>query len=162
MTTIDTLPVTSRIWIYQSTRPFTPTEVEGIRNRIKIFASDWMSHGKPVQGSIEILFDRFIVMSINEADEQACGRSVDSSIRLMKELEQQFGLTLLDRMNVAYRKADGSIASCSMQEFEKKLADGEVNERTLVFNNTVHTISEFKKNWEIEVSRSWHARLLPR
>lgn len=35
-----------------------------------------------------------------------------------------------------------------------------VSKRTIVFNNLVTNIAEFKENWEVPASDSWHSRFL--
>lgn len=159
MTPFHNLPPQCRIWIYQSNKEFTLGQLKTFQELRNVFLQTWESHGSPVKGKMEILHNRFIVMSIDEADDRSCGRSVDASIRFMKELEQEFNITLLDRMLVAYKKGE-QIFSCSMQEFEALAKKGEVNKNTIVFNNTIHTIAEFKKEWEVVAEKSWHNRLL--
>lgn len=149
----------SRVWIYQSSKEFTPQQANTFNELRNVFLQTWESHGSPVKGKMELLHNRFIVVMIDEADERSCGRSVDASIRFMKELEQELGLTLLDRMLVAYKKGE-QIFSCSLSEFEALAKKGEVNKNTIVFNNTIHTIAEFEKEWEVPAEKSWHSRLL--
>lgn len=149
----------SRIWIYQSNKEFTPDQLKSFEELKNVFLQQWESHGSPVKGKIEVLHNRFIVILIDEADERSCGRSVDASIRFMKELEQEFDITLLDRMLVAYKKGE-QIFSCTIPEFEALAKKGEVNKNTIVFNNTIQTVAEFEKNWEIPVEKSWQRQFL--
>jgi hypothetical protein len=156
----DLSPLT-RVWIYQSDKEFTPGQVNTFRELAEVFQQNWESHGKPVNGTMELFHNRFIVVFVDEKDEQSCGRSVDASVRFMKELEEELGVTLLDRMLVAYR--DGNkIASCTIAEFEKRIDEGQVNESTIVFNNTIHSMAEFNTAWEVPLRQSWHSRLLAR
>lgn len=159
MIPFNTLPPHSRVWIYQSSKEFTPEQANIFHELRDVFLQNWESHGSPVNGKMELLHNRFIVVMINEADERSCGRSVDASIRFIKELEQEFKLTLLDRMLVAYKKGE-KIFSCTLSEFEDLAKKGEVNRNTIVFNNTIHTVAEFEKEWEVPVEKSWHSRLL--
>lgn len=149
----------SRVWIYQSSQEFSNEQLNVFHELKNVFLQNWESHGNPVKGRIEILYNRFIVILIEEADERSCGRSVDASIRFMKELEQELNISLLDRMLVAYRKGE-QIFSCSLPEFNALVKKGEVNRGTIVFNNTVHTLSEFEKNWEVPVEKSWHMQFI--
>lgn len=146
----------SRIWIYQSSEEFIPKQLKTIEELKNIFLQHWESHGNPVKGKIEVLHNRFIVIVIDEADEKSCGRSVDASIHLMKELEKELNVSLLNRMLVAYKKGE-QIFSCTLPEFEALAKKGDVDSNTIVFNNTVHTLAEFEKNWEVPVEKSWHS-----
>ncbi len=149
----------SRVWIYQSSKEFMPDQVNTFNELKNVFLQTWESHGSPVKGKMELLHNRFIVVMIDEADERSCGRSVDASIRFMKELEQELGLTLLDRMLVAYKKGE-QIHSCTLPEFEALAQKGQVNKDTIVFNNTVQTIAEFEKGWQVPAEKSWHGSRL--
>ncbi|MEK6615549.1 MAG: hypothetical protein AABZ32_05485, partial [Bacteroidota bacterium] len=97
-------PPHSRVWIYQSSQEFTPAQLKTVEELKNVFLRQWESHGNPVKGKIETLHNRFIVVMIDESDEKSCGRSVDASIRFMKELEQELNVSLLNRMLVAYKK----------------------------------------------------------
>lgn len=154
----DLSPLT-KVWVYQSSVELKNEQKNNFKELAEVFQQNWESHGKPVNGAIELFHDRFIVLFIDEQDEQSCGRCVDASVRFMKELETELGITLLDRMLVAYRDA-GKINSCSVSEFEKLIIDGKVNENTVVFNNTIHTVSEFNDAWEVPLGKSWHSRFL--
>jgi hypothetical protein len=154
----DLSPLT-RVWIYQSNKGLNEQQVKTFHELAEVFQQNWESHGKPVNGTMQLFHNRFIVVFVDDKDEQSCGRSVDGSVRFMKELEQEMGVSLLDRMLVAFRNGN-KIESCSMPEFEELIQAGKVNENTLVFNNTIHTMAEFNSAWEVPLSRSWHARLL--
>src|ERR1035437_3802264 len=159
MTNFKNIPSHSRSWIYQSSEEFTPARLKTFEELKNVFLQSWKSHGNPVKGEIEILHNRFIVILIDEADEMSCGRSVDASIRFMKELEQELNVSLLNRMLVAYKKGE-QIFSCTIPEFETLAKKGEVNLNTIVFNNTVHTLAEFEKSWEVPAEKSWHKKFI--
>jgi len=154
----DLSPLT-KVWIYQAGKEFTAEQLKTFVELAETFQQNWESHGKPVNGAMEIFHNQFIVFFIDEQDEQACGRCVDASVRFAKELEQELKVTLLDRMRVAYRK-DNKIITCTLAEFEKLIETGVVNENTIVFNNTILTIPEFNTKWEVPLKDSWHSRLL--
>ena len=149
----------SRVWIYQSDKEFSVAQLKTFEELKNIFLQQWESHGSPVKGKIETLYNRFIVVLIDEADERSCGRSVDASLRFMKELEQELGVTLLNRMLVAYKKGE-EIFSCTTAEFEALAKKGEVNKNTIVFNNTVHSLTEFENEWQVPAEKSWHKQFI--
>ena len=159
MNTLKTPSPHSRVWIYQSDKEFNPAQLKTFGELKNVFLQHWESHGSPVKGKIEILYNRFIVVLIDEADEKSCGRSVDASLRFMKELEQELGVTLLNRMLVAYKKGE-EIFSCTIAEFEALAKKGEVNKNTIVFNNSVHTFAEFENAWQVPAEKSWHKQFI--
>ena len=159
MTQFKNMPAHSRAWVYQSNKEFNETDKTIFRELSETFLGNWMSHDRPVKGSIELFHNRFIVVLIDDKDDKVCGGSIDSSQRLMKELEQELHITLLDRMLTAYRK-DGKIISLHLNEFRTLVENGTLNANTIVFNNLVTTKEEFEKNWEVPVEKSWHMQLI--
>ena len=46
----------SRVWIFQSSRPFNDKETLEINEQLKNFYLQWQTHGEPVKGWGELLF----------------------------------------------------------------------------------------------------------
>lgn len=153
------MPSNARLWVYQSNRSLTNDEVKVISQQGKQFINDWSAHGAQLTAAFEVLYNRFVVISVDEQQASASGCSIDKSVQFIKELEKQFGIDFFDRLQVVYRKADG-LESCSLAAFEKLATEGEVNEKTVVFNNMVASKKEFDSNWEVPVAESWHKRVL--
>ncbi|MDB5281320.1 MAG: hypothetical protein JWO06_395, partial [Bacteroidota bacterium] len=82
----NSLPPSSKVWIYQSSRPFSQGETETIRERIKQFVAEWNSHKVGVIGDGELLYDRFIVLMADEQQVGVSGCSIDSSVHFIKTL----------------------------------------------------------------------------
>jgi len=159
MNDFKNMPAHSRIWIYQSNKELTDNNKKIFKELSETFLENWMSHDRLVKGAIELFHNRFIAVLIDDKNDKVCGGSIDASQRLMKELEQELNITLLDRMLTAYRK-DGKIISLPLNEFRTLLESGVINENTIVFNNLVATKEEFEKNWEVPVEKSWHGQLV--
>lgn len=153
------LPAKSRVWIYQSENELSEDQTKKLNELTDTFLHNWDSHGSPVKGNINLIYNRFITVTIDESDDKVCGGSVDKLGRFMKELESELHISLLDRTQVAYRKGN-QIKSCTMHEFERLAKQGEVGKETIVFNNTVHTLAAFEIEWEVPAEKSWHNRLL--
>ncbi|HCN84089.1 MAG TPA: ABC transporter ATPase, partial [Sphingobacteriaceae bacterium] len=131
----------SRIWIYQANRVLNPVEQEQIQRRLNDFTSQWQAHGHQLTALAEIRYHRFIILMVDEARAGATGCSIDKSVNLMKELEDEFNINLFDRLNIAYRTSE-DVTSCTREEFEALIETGKVTEDTIVFNNLVPTIKE--------------------
>ena len=99
----DKLPEESRVWIYQSNRVFTVGELDFIKANANDFLNNWTAHGANLQAAIDIPYDRFLVIALNESLQSASGCSIDSSVRFIQNLEKKLGVILLDKMNVTYR-----------------------------------------------------------
>jgi len=153
----ENLPEDSRIWIYQSSRKFSDEEVADIENDLVEFLTNWSAHGTSLESSFQIKYNRFIIIAVNQEVQAATGCSIDASVVFIQNLEQKYGIDLLDKMNVAFKQGE-YITYKTLLDFKKLAKDKSVSENTIVFNNLVNTIEEWKENWEVPASESWHSR----
>lgn len=159
MTTIQQMPSDARVWVYQSNSLLSEAEVNTVLQKGKVFIETWTAHGASLKASFDVLFNRFIIISVDEQQAVASGCSIDKSLAFIKSLEQEQKLQLLDRMQVAYR--DGAaIEVCALPEFEKRALKGLVNPNTIVFNNMITTKAAFDSSWELPLRESWQKRVL--
>lgn len=155
----DQLPETSRVWVYQANRSFNDSELESIRMSLDLFLNKWTAHGSDLQAAYLIKYKRFIVIGLNQDLNQATGCSIDASVHFIQQLEKQFNVDLLDKMNVSYKQGE-YVAYKPLNEFKKMAKERAVSPNTIVFNNLVATKAEFEDNWEVPARESWHARFL--
>ena len=153
----DKLPEESRVWIYQSNRIFTAAELDFIKANANDFLNQWTAHGANLQAAIDIPYDRFLVIALNESLQSASGCSIDSSVRFIQNLEKQLGVILLDKMNVTYRNSN-KIEYISLKDFRNMAKKKVLNSDVVVFNNLVLDKKEYKTLWEVPAISSWHAR----
>lgn len=155
----NTLPEESRIWIYQSNRSFTEEELEGIQSKLNVFIENWTAHGSDLQAGYLIKYKRFIIIGLNQNMNKATGCSIDASVHFIQQLEKEYNVDLMDKMNVSYKQGD-FIAYKTLLDFKKMAKEKAVSKNTIVFNNLVATIGEFNENWEVPASESWHSRFI--
>ena len=98
----DELPENSRIWIYQSNRKLSDSEILYIETKIITFLNSWTAHGKNLEAGYEIKYNRFIVFGLNQENASASGCSIDASVNFIQKIEKDFGLDIMDKMNVTY------------------------------------------------------------
>jgi hypothetical protein len=151
----DNLPEYSRIWIYQSDRPLSQNERMRILQDAEKFAIDWTAHGKNLTAGSEILYDRFLILSVNEKVNGASGCSIDASVRFIRYLEEKYGLDLLKRSKVAFCSGDNTVETCDLKDIKMKIERQEITPDTLIFNNLVSTKGELKEQWLIPARNSW-------
>ena len=140
----DQLPDNARVWVYPSSRKFTPDELLVIRQKTEAFLEQWTAHGTELQAGLDMPYDRFIVLGLNESIQSASGCSIDASVHFIQSLEETFKITLLDKMNVTFRNKN-SIDHISLKEFRTKAKEKKVNSDVIVFNNLVQ--NNFKAHW---------------
>ena len=155
----DNLPDNSRIWIYPSNRPFSKAELETLTADLSKFLSQWTAHNQNLQAAFELPYNRFIVIGVNQQAVQTSGCSIDSSIRFIQDLESKYGVTLLDKMNVTFKQGD-FLAYKPLDEFVKMAKAKSVSKETIVFNNLIDTIKDYKQSWEVPARESWHNRFM--
>lgn len=155
----DTLPEESRVWIYQANRSFSETELQEIEQKLNVFIEAWTAHGQDLQAGFKIVYKRFIVLALNQNLNMATGCSIDASVHFIQQLEKEYNVDLMDKMNVSYKQGE-FIAHKSLLDFKKMAKQKAVSKKTIVFNNLVANIAEFKENWEVPASESWHGRFM--
>jgi len=155
----NTLPEESRIWIYQANRSFSEEELEEIQSKLDVFIENWTAHGSDLQAGYLIKYKRFIVIGVNQNLSKASGCSIDASVRFIQQLEKEYQVDLMDKMNVSYKQGD-FVAYKTLLEFKKMAKEKAVSKNTIVFNNLVTNIAEFNENWEVPASESWHSRFI--
>ncbi len=152
----------TRIWIYQSDRLLQPTEIEEINSILNEFSKEWATHGNQMASKCFVIEPCFIIMAVDQSIISASGCSIDSSVRVLKNIEAKFDLNLFDRLTLSYEDTNGQVQLIKMADFQNGLKSGVFNENTIVFNNLIDNIVDFRQNWKTSVSKSWHQNLLPR
>ena len=155
----ENLPDSSRVWIYQANRSFTNEELEEIQPRLNQFVTQWTAHGADLQAGYLIKYKRFIILALDQQINAATGCSIDASVHFIQQLEKEFNVDLLDKMNVSYKQGE-FIAYKSLTDFRKMAKQKAVSPKTIVFNNLVNNKAEFLSDWEVPASESWHKRFL--
>lgn len=154
-----TLPGHSRVWIYQASRFFTDAEVSQIQNKIDAFSESWHAHGAPLSAQIKILHNLFIVITVDEMVAKASGCSIDKSVRLIKELENELNIALTGRTTVAYYDAQQNIQLMHFNELKEKLQTGNIDGNLQMFNNLVATLDDMRNDWVVSIKDSWLNRI---
>ena len=159
LTDFKNLPDNSRVWVYQSNRKLSDEEVTIINNKTKEFLTQWTAHGANLEAGFEVKYNRFIVLGLNQENASASGCSIDASVHFIQQLEKEFEVDLLDKMNVTFYSGD-FIAHKTLIDFRKMAKAKSVSPNTVVFNNLVNTKEEYLESWEVPAKESWHNRFL--
>jgi hypothetical protein len=133
---------------------FTLSEAFQIEDLLKEFVASWKSHGTPVKGWANLFFGQFIILMADESATGVSGCSTDSSVRLIKDIEQLFKVNLFDRQLLAFLHKD-KVQLLPLSQFRFAVENNHIQQETLYFNNTVQTKQEFEGKWMIPVSESW-------
>ncbi len=145
----------SRVWIYQSNRQFSEKETQEIQQKLDAFTAQWAAHGHQLKAKAEIRYGFFIILIVDQDSASATGCSIDSSVRLIKEIENAYGVDLFDRFNMAY-KLDDQVYVNTKEDFETLISIKKIGPQTIVFNNLVQNLAELEEKWEVPLENSWH------
>lgn len=145
----------SKVWIYQSSRQFTATEIEEIQQQLDVFTAQWAAHGHQLRAKAEIPYGFFIVFIVDQDVALSTGCSIDSSVRIIKKIEQSYGVDLFNRFNMAY-KLNNEVHLVNKEDFETLITIKSITPQTTVFNNLIDNLEDYENKWEGPLADSWH------
>lgn len=151
----NSLPDSSRVWIYQSNRNLTDEEADAIREKTVVFLNDWKAHGAALKAVADILYNRFLIIMVDEHTASATGCSIDSSVHFVQSLQEKYQLNFFDRLQIAYKNEESNIASFRLAEKDELLKSGILTQKTIIFNNTVTSKKDWNTSWKIPIKDSW-------
>lgn len=102
----ETLPETAKVWVYPSNRKFYDTEIDGIHDKIKSFIESWKSDDESFQVSYQLVYNRFIVLFADASGSPLLNADIDASVQFILQLQQEYEVELLDKMNVCFKQGD--------------------------------------------------------
>ena len=150
----------SRVWIYQANRMLHLSEVFEVETMISEFIPNWHSHGAPVKGFANLFFGRFLVIFADESKVKVGGCSTDSSVHLVKAIEEKFDVDFFNRQLVAFLIND-KVEQIPLNQVAYALNNGIISQSTLFFDNTVLTKEQLINRWITPVSESWLGKRYP-
>jgi hypothetical protein len=152
----EKLPDYARVWVYQADKELSNSEQNHIQQVLEEQVNQWAAHGVPLMGSVKVLHNRFVIVAVDEVQNQASGCSIDTSTRWLKELGAVTNINFFDR-SVAFID-DDQIKTVDMLKIKSFVAEGIIQADTIIFNNLVPNIGEFKSNWQVAAAVSWMKR----
>jgi hypothetical protein len=144
----------SRVWVYQSSRLFLLSEAFEIETMLEEFVENWQSHGTPVKGYANLFYGQFIIMMADESATGVSGCSTDSSVRVIKAMEEKFHVQMFDRLNLAFLIKD-KVQLLPLSQLQYAADNNFIDADTIYFNNTVLTKKELLENWMLPIQKSW-------
>lgn len=144
----------SRVWIYQSNRMFSPGEIQEIDVMLTDFVQNWQSHGAPVKGFAKIFYKQFIIVMADETLVGVGGCSTDSSVRVMKAIEEKFSVDLFDRQSLSFLVGE-KVLQIHLDQLNAAMAENLITEDSLYFDNTVLSKKQLEESWITPLKQSW-------
>lgn len=149
----------SRVWVYQSSRIFSISEALEIEKKLENFAQNWKSHQIPVKGFGTMFFGQFIILMADETATGVSGCSTDSSVRLVKEIENTYQVNMFNRTSLAFIIKE-KIQLLPLSQVNYAIENGFIDADTLFIDNNVLDKMSLLTRWIIPVKDSWLAKKL--
>ena len=161
--TISSLDLTSfdRLWIYANPQKIKEKIVKNIKKRLEDFCQQWQSHGIAVTGDFLIIFDQIIILlaGLEEGSSQMSGCSIDSSVKIIKDINRDYGLDLLNR-NYFFTLKDKDLIPHTRKQFIQEFNKGHLTTDSLVLDNLIRDPQNINNKLFISLKYSWHFKLV--
>lgn len=138
----------------------TPEEAEIAKKELQEFVKGWAAHQRQLMAAADVLYDRFLVLAVDESAAEASGCSIDGSVRFVQDLGARLDIDFFNRMRFSYRDAAGNIHTVSREEFKDLYRRGELENETIVFDPLVKELGELRQIFERPLEDSWHSRMV--
>jgi hypothetical protein len=159
------LPDGSRLWIFGVARSLTDQEAARVLAQVDEFLLGWKAHGVPLAAAREWLYNRFLLVAVDDRTVPPSGCSIDGLVRGLRKLEEDLETSIVGGAPIWYREgpADSAIRTLSRAEFAKRAEEGLVSGQTVVFDLSLTNVGELRSGkWEGPAADSWHRAYLNR
>ena len=151
---LNELTGNGRLWIHAAQRRLSAEEQKEINAQFSEFLKGWAAHGKSLKASFEILYDQLLILAVDEGFEQATGCSIDSSVQVVRAVDQRYDLDLFNRLNLTFLE-DGAIRIVPMFELNKAYQQGLIDAESIFLDNSISSLTAFRNNWQLPFKDSW-------
>lgn len=149
----------SKVWVYQSSRPFTSAEENEISQALQSFTKQWAAHNIQLKATGFIVESRVIVLMVDETHTDASGCSIDTSVHFIQGLENEYGVELFDRMIVHYRDVEGWHTT-TLSTLPDLISQHLISKSTIVINPLVATKEEYQHSFVTRIEDCWMMQLV--
>lgn len=137
------MPDESRVWTYLCNRRLNDEEANLVEEQIKNFTRSWKAHQKQLSANGKLLYNRYIVLAVDESIERISGCSIDSSVHFVKTIENNLEVDFFNRLNVLVLKNEAP-QLISYHDIGAYKGD-------FVFNPRIESLHELRENWLVEI-----------
>ena len=135
----------SRVWVYQSNRAFSENEKVQLTEAFKVFVDSWAAHGSKLVADATIIGDYFVVLAVDEKTAMASGCSIDSSVKFIKTIGQQFNIDFFNRLKLVVQNNEETkmISFSDLGQYENwKIYNTLVNTIDLLYTSFLIPVNE--------------------
>jgi hypothetical protein len=142
----DNFSLNSSVWIYTANKVLDSNQISLINKRLNEFIPKWAAHGSKLYGAHQVVENRFVILCVDGEQMAASGCSIDSSVKVIKEIGQEIGIDFFNRMNMIVND-NGTLKTAHISELNNFLD-------CKVYNPMISTLNELNDNWLIPVESS--------
>ncbi len=150
----------SKIWIYQADRLLSDVETAIVNEKTASFTAQWISHNNDLKAMGACLHQLFLVLMVDESQAGASGCSIDKSVRFVKSMEDELGVSFFNRLKFSFFDENKNIQIVDKQSFKQFFLEEKINSDTLVFDTLVQNKREFDAFFVKKLSESWHKKMV--
>ena len=158
---LRSLPDSARLWVFGVGRPLSPTEEAALLAQVDTFVGTWAAHGHPLAAAREWVYDRFLLVGVDDRVAPPSGCSIDALVHMLRGLEGALGTEIVGGASVWYRAENsrGEIRRVSRPDFKSEANAGRITDDTVVFDLSITRVGELREGkWETAARDSWHRR----
>ena len=148
----------SRMWFYGLKSPMSTAQAAELKGIMDEFVGGWRAHGAQLAAAYRIIADQFLIIAVDESQQQATGCSIDKSVHLLQEFGSKHHLDFFNRMLVHVIE-NGTFTSYSTLDLKTAIAEGKIGPKTQVMNTTAATLQESGMG-TLDLADSWASKYL--
>jgi hypothetical protein len=148
----------SRMWFYGLKTPMNRAQTAELKGIMDEFVGGWKAHGTQLAAAYRIIADQFLIIAVDEYQQQATGCSIDKSVHLLQEFGAKHHLDFFNRMLV-HVMDNGTFTSYSTSELKAAIVEGKIGPKTQIMNTTAATLQESGMG-TLDLADSWAAKYL--
>ena len=105
--TLDEMPAHARLWVHVANRDLTTEEQSAMQEELGLFLQRWSAHGAALSAAGTVLYDRVLMVALDEQKAGATGCSIDKLVGFVRGHGERNGIDWFDRHQVLWRPGAG-------------------------------------------------------
>lgn len=143
-----------RLVIFPASRSILASEQMDISQRISSFLIHLSAHGEPLYATLEIVYQQFIIIKIDENKTMASGCSLDNLNGMMREIEAEYQLGIFDRMKACFLQ-NNEVKTLPLPDFRTAIRNKELPQDIKVFDFSLANDDDFQRKFLLPIEESW-------
>ncbi len=152
----------SKLWMYGAQKVLSDIEQKQIRSILDHFCENWAAHGAKLNCGFNILYDRFIMIAVDEESAAASGCSIDKSVDVIKQIDTEFDLDLFNRLRCFHIEAlpKTAITAYLSSEISELIREGVLDEYSKMVYMQATNLQDLTPNFTRDLKDTWLKKYL--